>query len=336
MLACAGVTGKPAAALAKQYRRVIDIPWETALTVFSGRDVPRYVGLCRAKIGPEFDALHPHCKGALFSIAMNRGPSFDSKGTRYAEMRDIKAAVRSGDLARVPGLIKSMKRLWQNDPDAKGLLTRRDAEAALWVKGLAQSHPDEHVKLDDVHAPANPETVEFVQRALKNKGYYQVGAIDGNLTPKGKTADAILAFRNRNGLPLVPTIDDDLLRALGTSGPAEVSEERATATVQDLRETGSKTIDLTDTAKRLGGNLFGTGSILTGLTGAGALAKIQEHAVAAKGAKDALVDLGITPGLLLGVAGAAVAVIIAGLGIWFVAHAIEQIRLSDHRSGKNP
>jgi len=47
-------------------------------------------------------------------------------------MREIRARVASGDLARIPGLIRSMQRLW---PKTSGLYIRRETEARLFEKG---------------------------------------------------------------------------------------------------------------------------------------------------------------------------------------------------------
>jgi hypothetical protein len=47
-------------------------------------------------------------------ITFNRGASFNTAGPRYAEMRQIHDCVKAGRLERIPGLIRSMKRLWRN------------------------------------------------------------------------------------------------------------------------------------------------------------------------------------------------------------------------------
>jgi hypothetical protein len=335
LASCAGVTGPAARALTLKLHDVVDIPWDVALDVFSNHDLPRYTAMCRAHI-PGYDALSPHCKGVLFSLAQNRGPSFDAKGTRYAEMRDIKAAIVKGDLARVPALIRSMKRLWKDDPDAKGLLARRDGEAKLWELGLQEHHPEAYPKLAEVAPVMDPEVVAHIQEQLRNLGYYQVGSADGSLTPQGRTEAAILAFRNHEGLPLMPAIDDDLINALAKAQPPEIAEQRTTATVDDLREQGSETIRFTDKAKAWAGRLFGGG---TSLGATGALALVTERANQLNSAKEAVGNLGITPQMLL----IAVAVLIGlvvlaamGLGIWYVADRIEARRLADYRSGKHP
>jgi peptidoglycan hydrolase-like protein with peptidoglycan-binding domain len=175
-----------------------------------------------------------------------------------------------------------------------------------------------------------------VQQQLRQVGYYQVGAIDGSLTPRGKTEDAILAFRNKNGLSLTPTIDDEFLTALAKAQPPEVSDERAAATVEDLREQKSETIAFTDKVKGRAGKLLGTSG---GLTGAGLLATITEKATAVSQAKDAVGGLGITPHLMIIIV--AIVVVLAvcvgvALLVWHVADRVEQKRLGDYRTGKHP
>jgi hypothetical protein len=152
MVSCAGITGRAARDLTLKLAGAADIPWEVALEVYANHDLPRYTALCRAHL-PGYEALSPHCKGALFSLVMNRGASFDKQGPRYAEMRDIKR----GDLARVPALLRSMNRLWENDPDARGLLARREKEAQRWEQGLAEHHPEQHARLPDVAHVPDPE-----------------------------------------------------------------------------------------------------------------------------------------------------------------------------------
>src|SRR5262249_50891142 len=66
---------------------------------------------------------------------------------------------------------------------------------------------------------------------------------------------------------------------------------------------------------------------------------VTEKANALKGAKEALVELGITP-QMIGIAIVAVAAFTvlaaSGLAIWYVADRIEQRRIADYRSGKHP
>lgn len=48
---------------------------------------------CR-RLLPRFDELSPDCKGVILSIAFNRDAGgFNKPGTRWTEMRQIKAAI---------------------------------------------------------------------------------------------------------------------------------------------------------------------------------------------------------------------------------------------------
>lgn len=326
-----GITGAAAKQPTVSLRSVVDIPWDVALDVFSNHDVPRYLAMMRRAL-PGVERLSPDCQGVLLSITFNRGASFGLAGPRYAEMRDIKACVKSGDLARIPGLIRSMKRLW---PATSGLRGRRDREAALFEQGLADYHPEHFAALPDVEPVPDPDLVSRVQEQLRNLGYYQVGAIDGSLTPKGRTEDAILAFRNKNGLPLTPTIDDEFLTALAKASPLEISDERANATAEDLRAQGSETISFTDRVKGWGGKLFGGAS---GTAGAGVLAVITDKATAVSNAKEAVGGLGLTSELILIICvilGALAVCAGVGVLIWHVADRIEKKRVADYAIGKH-
>lgn len=115
----------------------IVVPWPTAIEQFEGAKLPRLLGqLYRAL--PDVGALHPHCRAALLSLLFNRGPAFSADGDRFTEMRAIGAAVRSGDrheLARVPSLLRAMKRIWGNE---SSLARRREDEAVLFESGLQE------------------------------------------------------------------------------------------------------------------------------------------------------------------------------------------------------
>lgn len=332
LVGASGKRGEAAAAYSRATRGQVDIPWDVALDVFANCDLPRYLAILE-RCCPGAARLAPDCKGVLWSIAFNRDASgFVKAGPRYAEMREIRACVASGDLARIPGLIRSMQRLW---PKTSGLYGRRETEARLFEKGLAEHHPEAHAKLAAAPPAADPDVVVQVQTRLRELGYYDAGAVDGQLVPKGRTEGAILAFRHEHELPLVPSIDDELLAAMARAEPRQVAEVRATATTQDLREQGVETIAITDQVKGWAGKLFGTGG---GLGGAGALAWITDKATAVSGARDAVGGLGLTPQLIAWLLAAIVVLaLLAGLGVllWTVANKIEAKRLADYRSGKN-
>ena len=181
----------------------------------------------------------------------------------------------------------------------------------------------------------DPDMVAGVQKRLRELNYFGVGKVDGSLTPQGATEDAILAFRNRNGLPLSTAIDADLVAALAVAAPLQVSDERAATTVQDLRDEKSETISFTDQVKGWGGKLFGGGA---GTAGAGVLAVITDKATAISSAKEAVGGLGLTTqAVVIIVAIILVLALAAGVGllVWHIADRIEKKRVADYQIGKN-
>ena len=79
------------------------------------------------------------------------------------------------------------------------------------------------------------ETVaKHVQTLLREKGYFSAGPSDGDAA--GRTQEAILAFRNENGLPLVNTIDREFVEALEAAPKRYVAPEQATATTAAIRK----------------------------------------------------------------------------------------------------
>lgn len=130
----AGIHGSPASSYAHMLRGAVTVQWDAAMAVFIGRDMPKWEGIVSRAL-PNTDKLSPDSFGALNSLAYNRGPSFDQQGDRYLEMRAIKAHMAAGEFDKIPGEFRSMKRLWPNVP---GLQHRRDHEADLFEKGLAE------------------------------------------------------------------------------------------------------------------------------------------------------------------------------------------------------
>jgi hypothetical protein len=126
-----GVTGVPASAVGLQ--ATVDVPWQGAIKVHREKVLPRWVGLVERNLS-NTSMIGPDCLGALVSLTYNRGASFGKAGAHYTEMRDIKSDMIAKEFGRVPGELRSMKRLW---PDLKGLQKRREREACLFEQGLA-------------------------------------------------------------------------------------------------------------------------------------------------------------------------------------------------------
>ena len=134
MVNCVGLTGADAQAKLPIVKSSILVPWNNAIAVYEHVDIPDWTDkVCKSIPGAE--KLPADCLGALTSLAYNRGASFNNAGDRYKEMRAIRSHIVAGELDQVSPEIRAMKRLWGSDQ--RGLLIRRDKEAALWDKGLA-------------------------------------------------------------------------------------------------------------------------------------------------------------------------------------------------------
>jgi len=127
------VRGADADQLAQRLSATVTVPWSAAITVHRQKVIPKWVTLVQASV-PNTNLISPDSLGALVSLTYNRGPSFDSPGDRYTEMRAIKSDMQTKNFADVPVQIRSMERLW---PNVRGLQIRREQEAALFESGLA-------------------------------------------------------------------------------------------------------------------------------------------------------------------------------------------------------
>lgn len=134
LAAACGVLGQAASALATQMRAVT-VPWDPADRVFLRRSVPVFVAMTERAL-PNTGLLSPDCLGALVSLAYNRGPSFSKDGDRFREMRAIRDHMADRAFELIPGELRSMQRIWTNEPNSRGLLLRREAEALLFERGL--------------------------------------------------------------------------------------------------------------------------------------------------------------------------------------------------------
>lgn len=130
-----GLRGETAHTFVRARGKTVTIPWDQAIKEFREREIPKWIERVAAHL-PNLDKLSPDSRGALVSLAYNRGPSFDAPGPRYAEMRAIKALMVSGNFSKIPAEFMAMRRLW---PPGGDLWRRREHEAALFQKGLAEA-----------------------------------------------------------------------------------------------------------------------------------------------------------------------------------------------------
>lgn len=261
---CAGKKGQAAKAILPEARGVISVPWGAAMAVFEESTTPRYEAALLKAI-PAAKNLNADCFGVLFSLTYNRGASYTMKGDRYREMRNIRAYVTSGDYDRVPGEIRSMKRLWPGTP---GLLRRRDAEAKLFEQGLrsgvlavgdvdsnrVDTGDEKYIPDDGGAAEVTPEgndlnvqpdravynpEVEAIQRQLRSMNYHEVGDIDGKAG--GKFVAGVAAFMTDRGKdPNRGRITDELRSELGAAKAENwsrpIAPARAHATAKDIQD----------------------------------------------------------------------------------------------------
>lgn len=130
----AGLKGRRAYYALYKVRDRVSVTWAEAQKIFERDSLPRFSGLTARAFNLEDDTLHPDCNGALVSLVFNRGSKVDYSDRRK-EMAWIKHNISVGREDRVPGNIRSMKRLWSYRK-LKGLHLRRDSEARLFEVGL--------------------------------------------------------------------------------------------------------------------------------------------------------------------------------------------------------
>lgn len=163
----------------------------------------------------------------------------------------------------------------------KGLTNRRADERRLFLSEPSKASPAP-ISAKPATASTSAETTRAVQQLLRDRGYPEVGNVDGLMG--SRTGNAILAFEADNGLPLTGKISDRLLADLVKASPREVSKERATATAKDLKDAVS--VKQGEWLKRLGmgvlvssgigGLLDGTGDIEKAITGIGKLRALTD------------------------------------------------------------
>lgn len=185
------------------------------------------------------------------------------------------------------------------------------------------------VGLLDTGAPAqvftDPTTVTHVSQKLRELGYNEVGAVDGDLGPR--TQAAILAFRNDEGLPHVPVIDADFLTALDNAPARAVSEERATGKPDESRIlSGSSTLGVG------AGSAAGLGA-LTNVAQNVDISSYLDKAEALKGYVGRIKELAAPLAPFITVPNV---LLFAGVIVFVLAWKIHKARVEDHRTGATP
>jgi hypothetical protein len=126
-----GIRGIPAKDHAERLAD-ITIPYEAALGEFKATTLRAYASTMEAAF-PNAPELPPDSYGALVSLVFNRGAGMAGESRR--EMRAIRDLMQAKTYTAIPEQLRAMKRL---SPEVDGLRKRRDAEATLFEKGLAE------------------------------------------------------------------------------------------------------------------------------------------------------------------------------------------------------
>jgi GH24 family phage-related lysozyme (muramidase) len=113
------------------------IPYAAALDVFQNSTLVKFEQELERQY-PTTCNLNPDCFGALVSLFYNRGFDCNPHHTGRVEMGTLAGALNQSNFDKIPGIIRSMKYLWENKPGEEGVVTRREAEAVLFEKGLAE------------------------------------------------------------------------------------------------------------------------------------------------------------------------------------------------------
>ena len=230
LAACLGKKGAAAKSAVASVKK-IDVLWSKAQAVFESSTIPRFWKQTLAAF-PGAESLPGDCQGALLSLVFNRGGSME--GDRRREMREIREAVQTGAVDRIPALLKGMIRIWIGTTIEEGMRRRRNAEAALFAKGLASRvAPKPQVGEEKIAAlPALKETLRLgsdgdqvaaLQKALRSLGY-DIGQADGDFG--ARTEAAVRAFQRVGGMTADGVVGPLTWKALGGKLAAPVAAKR--------------------------------------------------------------------------------------------------------------
>lgn len=271
--------------------------------------------------------VNQHEFDAMVSFAFN-------VGLRAFRKSSVLRHLNKREYAKVPASLMRYVKVRKNGKlvRSRGLENRRRHEIDVFKRGKygpckagVMNHIEAAMK-GSGFVPA--DTIRHVQRRLKALGYHEVGTIDG--IAGSRTAAAIMAFRNDNGMPISPDIDDDLLAALASAPEREIAGPRKKATAKYLRALGSTDIAASD--KGVHG-----GVVVTGLAGvAGAAKTVKEIAPQIESGSSAIRSVleAAAPVAAFVQENAIVLLAVAGGFIVWQAIRLRRNRIRRHRSGE--
>ena len=122
----------------------ISVEWDVGRNQFSSKLLPYFTRETEFAFKNSV-LLSPDSFGALLDLVYNRGSASyynprtmdsDHPDDPRREIRNIKSAMASKSFDVIPNELRSMKRLWSNSPNLRGVVDRREAEAKLFELGL--------------------------------------------------------------------------------------------------------------------------------------------------------------------------------------------------------
>jgi hypothetical protein len=129
---CSGIKGSMCKQLINASTRVLSVPYEIAMDVFTQVTLPKFTAKTKA-IYPNLENLNETTQAVLIGLVYNRGNSLE--GDRRVEMRELVEYTNNADYEAIAATIDKMKRLWVGT-DTKGLVTRREEEAKLILQSV--------------------------------------------------------------------------------------------------------------------------------------------------------------------------------------------------------
>ena len=131
-----GLKGRKAKNALPSVKNEVKVTWEAASAQF--KEFLPYVVSQTEKTFRHTKLLNDHCMGALVSLVYNRGTNLSLNNDKRSEMRAIYDLMNAKKFSEIPMNIRSMKRLWEGNPKAQGLVKRRELEARLFEIGLSE------------------------------------------------------------------------------------------------------------------------------------------------------------------------------------------------------
>ena len=184
--------------------------------------------------------------------------------------------------------------------------------------------PSTPIRYPEAEIGAEGLVVRHIQETLNGLSY-PVGRIDGSFGPT--TRAAVLAFQADNGLAMTGRADEATMVALEVAPPRRIAEERAEATVADLRAAGSSTIKSQDQVQAGGLAAVGAGGLVAA---AEMLRQLQDMS-------GLLSQLVLTLEPITELLGDSWPFMFIGLGAYGIYQAwiAKRARVADHQTGAN-